>query len=140
MIGFPIILSVTLFLIAALHVAWGAGVNWPLRDEARLAKLVVGARGISRMPPGWAAMSVAVALIIAALLVLGLGGLIKLPLPAQTLLGLGWVMVAVFILRGLAGYLPAWQRMLEPDFVRLNVLCYSPLCLLIGVGVVSLLI
>lgn len=136
----PISLSATLLAIAAVHIAWGAGVNWPVRDEERLAKLVVGARGITKMPPGWAAMMVAAALMIAAVLVLGLGDMVKLPLPPQILLGLGWIMAAVFILRGLVGYLPAWQRMLEPAFVRLNSLYYSPLCLLIGAGTVFLLI
>lgn len=136
----PIILSATLLAIAGVHSAWGSGVNWPIRDEEQLAKLVVGARGITKMPPGWAAMMVAAALMVAAVLVLGLGGLVAVPLPAKILSGLGWIMAAVFILRGLVGYLPAWQRMLEPAFVRLNSLCYSPLCLLIGAGTISLLI
>ncbi|SMR83320.1 Protein of unknown function [Aliiroseovarius halocynthiae] len=136
----PIFLSSTLLAIAALHFAWGAGVNWPVADEERLAKLVVGARGITKMPPGWAAMMVAAALCVGAGLVLGLGGLVAVPLPSQILSGLGWIMAAVFTFRGLAGFLPVWQPKLEPEFARLNTRYYSPLCLLIGAGTVALLV
>ena len=52
----------------------------------------------------------------------------------------GLAIMAVFLLRGLAGYLPAWRRLhpREP-FASYDGRYYSPLCLLIATGYAALL-
>ncbi|MGR3466460.1 MAG: hypothetical protein ACU0CI_01160, partial [Shimia sp.] len=48
------LVSATLLLIAALHALWALRIWWPIREEAALARAVVGTEGITRMPgPAW---------------------------------------------------------------------------------------
>ncbi|WP_424944428.1 DUF3995 domain-containing protein [Aliiroseovarius crassostreae] len=117
---------------AAIHLVWAAGLNWPIRDEAQLAKAVVGAQGITKMPPRWASALVALALGLAMVLIAAQAGWLGLPLGPKLMQIAIFLMVAVFALRGLAGYLPVWRQRMEPRFDRLNARFYSPLCLLIA--------
>lgn len=121
-------LTLILLAIAALHLLWAIGFWWPIRDEAGLARAVVGQRGITRMPGALPASLVVVALMTAAWwpwygMVAG---------PRLYLVGLAFLALG-FALRGVAAYLPAWRRLVpEQPFARLDRAAYGPLCLLIA--------
>lgn len=124
---------------AGVHVLWALGIWWPVRDEAALARTVVGAPGITQMPPGWAAGLVAIALLIAALVLYGLTNGSAMA-PSWILTKMGWGLVAVFGLRGLISYLfLSRARRMEEPFARLNLIFYSPLCLILALGFWSVL-
>ncbi|MBT2131387.1 DUF3995 domain-containing protein [Aliiroseovarius lamellibrachiae] len=133
-----VLIVLALLGAAAVHLIWALGLNWPIRDEALLAKAVVGAKGITRMPPRWASFLVFLALLVAVALVSAQANWIKTPIP-DAVLNVGcWGMILVFTLRGLAGYLPVWRRQIEPRFDHLNLRFYSPLCLFIALGTAML--
>jgi hypothetical protein len=122
-----VFLTIALLLLAALHISWAIGFWIPIRDEATLARTVVGAKGVSRMPGAIACAMVAVALAFAA----------SLPwtpaFPFQPLFMVG--AAVVFLLRGMAAYLPSWRKLTpEQPFARLDRQVYGPLCLAIGAG------
>jgi hypothetical protein len=136
-----IALFVVLQTIADLHAAWGFGWRWPSDSEAGLARTVVGKSGITRMPSLTASLVVAVLLTAASLWPLFVAGLLPAlwPVWLTQLAGLG--LAAVFIGRGIAGYVPAWRRRFsEQPFASLDQRAYSPLCLAVGVGILTLLI
>jgi hypothetical protein len=49
------------------------------------------------------------------------------------------ILTALFLTRGVAGYVPAWRRLypVQP-FARLDRTLYSPLCLVLGTGFLAL--
>ncbi|MFD1730238.1 DUF3995 domain-containing protein [Deinococcus malanensis] len=118
-----------LVLTGVLHVAWGTGAVWPGRDAQDLAQKVVGGPQVDRMPSPLACYAVAGALLVAsAALVMTL-----VPSDFQPLVRLAGFMVAgVFLLRGVLGYALPTQAYSGQDFVRLNRVMYSPLCLALG--------
>lgn len=123
--------SALLLPAAALHLLWALGFWIPIRNEAQLARAVVGARGITRMPGAVPCALVAVALFFAALL----------PhlswFPYRHLLLSSFAMV--FLLRGAAAYLPIWRAMVpEQPFATLDTRLYGPLCLIIGASLLIL--
>lgn len=128
-------LIVILAGIALLHGYWGLGGRWPARDQPTLADMVVGKTPGGRMPSPVACFAVSAA-ILAGVSLIVLVSFIDLPDPPETLVKLAYgVFTAVFLLRGLAGYIPAiWHRSAGTAFVRLNTRYYSPLCLLLGAG------
>ena len=113
--------------IAALHAYWGLGGRWPGHDEAGLADRVIGKT-----------FAVAVA-ILAGVSLIALVSFRDLQGPSKLLVQLAYgVFTAVFLLRGMAGYVPAiWRRSAGTAFVRLNTRYYSPLCLLLGAGLIA---
>lgn len=120
-------LSAVLIGIAALHLMWALGWWFPIRQERALARAVVGARGIERMPGAVSCSVVVVALIFAA----------AWPwMPGHRLTALGLAgLAAVFLLRGGAAYLPSWRRLVpEEPFATLDRRLYGPLCLVLGAG------
>ena len=133
-------LALILFLtdIAALHAYWGFGGRWPAHDEATLADRVIGRTPGGRMPPPAACFAVAAA-ILAGVGLIVLVSFVGLPEPAARFArGAYWIFTAVFVARGLAGYVPAlWRRSAGTAFVRLNNRYYSPLCLLLGAGLIA---
>ena len=128
-------LAAAVAAIGLLHLAWGLGLRWPGTDEASLAAMVVGRTRGGRMPSRPLTFLVAAAILAGAALVVA----VSAPgLPAG-LFGLalaGYVAVdLVFLLRGVAGFIPAvWRYAEGTPFHRLNQLYYSPLCLLIAAG------
>lgn len=138
MLILAIALVLTLGGIAALHAYWGFGGRWPARDEATLADMVIGKTPGGRMPPPAACFAVAAAILagVGLIVLVSFGGL---PHPAAAFVrGAYWIFTAVFVARGVAGFVPAlWRRSSGTAFVRLNTRYYSPLCLLLGAGLIS---
>lgn len=136
MIAGPLLFLI-LMAIAAIHVAWARGVTWPADDEASLVAMVIGSEGMSRLPPSKLTYIVAGALAVGAVTALLLGFDVVLPENALGYVGAGYT--AVFVLRGLLGYLPPWRKRhpVEP-FATLDRIFYSPACILIGEGFFSL--
>lgn len=129
-----LLVVVALLGAAGVHLIWAFGLNWPIRDEALLAKAVVGAKGITRMPPRWASFLVFLALLVAVALVSAKANWVNTPVPDTVFNMAFWGMIGVFALRGLAGYLPKWRRQMEPRFDHLNLRYYNPLCLFIALA------
>jgi hypothetical protein len=117
--------SSSLFALAGLHVAWGAGSCWPLPDREALADAVIGGDVV---PSPVACYLVGGALTTAGLLVAGR------PRRHRSLRRLGVVgVVAVLAGRGVLG-LTGRTSLVSPTstsarFARLDLRVYSPLCL-----------
>lgn len=132
--------TVILLLIAFVHGLWGLRVWWPVSDEQALARTVVGAPDITKMPSAVACFAVTVALLIACVLTLMIGDVINIAwLPDwMTALG-GFGATTVFLGRGVVGFLPFWARITpEQPFRRNDTLVYSPLCIAIGLAMLVL--
>ena len=141
MTALAILLFVVVSVLAVLHAHWGLGGVWPAASAERLAKAAVGTPGITRMP------SPASCFVVAAVL----SGVAAWPLFAVRLLAEAWPrwltllagagIAAVFLGRGVAGYTSTWRRRFsEEPFARLDRHAYSPLCLALGAGFLTLLI
>ena len=139
--GLALALWIVLLVIAALHAAWGLGWRWPSGSEIALARTVVGRTGITRMPSLASCLTVAALLAGASLWPLCASGLVTAPWPRRLTQFAGLGLAAVYIGRGIAGYLPAWRRRFsEQPFASLDRRIYSPLCVLIGAAILTLLI
>jgi hypothetical protein len=125
--------------IAAIHVAWGAGMRWPGSTEAELVTRVIGHRRDTMPSPSQCHLA-ALAIFIPGAIALMLAGLLQTPLPPWLVLLAGVAAALVFAGRGIAGYVPAW-RALHPrePFASLDRRYYSPLCLMLAAGFVVLL-
>lgn len=140
MILLAALLTVILLLVAVLHAIWGLKIWWPIADERRLARTVVGAREIEEMPAPFACFLVAVALLIGITLPWITFGYLALPFGPSGLylLALGGF-AAVLLLRGVAGYTTAFRRIFpEEPFRSLDRRFFSPLCLALGAGYATL--
>jgi hypothetical protein len=134
-----LIICTVLGVIAAMHFAWGLGSTFPYANAQALARAVVGRRGITRMPSMTASVFVALCLFGAAGWSLLLGQVVALPVSHWLVALGGLALAAVFLLRGVIGVLPAFERALpEQPFLSLNRRIYSPLCVLIGLGFLAL--
>jgi hypothetical protein len=137
----PLVLIGLLVGIAGLHAYWGLLGRWPAKDEATLAGLVIGKTAGGRMPPPFACLAVATAILVGVGLIIAVSFWHSEGLVRQLLMVAYGVFAAVFILRGLAGYVPAlWASSQGTPFVALNTRYYSPLCLAIGAGLIANLI
>lgn len=126
MIVLAVLASFGLVVIAALHVMWALGYWWPIKDEAELARTVVGSKGITKMPSATACSLVVVALLCAA----------AWPwFPDTTLKSLGLFGIAVvFQIRAVAAYSPMMKHACpEQPFRRLDETVYAPICIVFGV-------
>jgi hypothetical protein len=127
--------------LAALHAHWALGGFWPGHDAESLARTVVGGPPGMRGPGPGATWGVVLVLLGAAATSLGAAGVVWLPAPAALVRGAAQLGVAVLVLRGLEGFVDVRLRpaTVGSPFARLNVLIYSPLCLvlalLLGVAV-----
>lgn len=136
-----ILLAVLLAVIAMLHGYWALGGQWPGHGDTPLHRIVIGRKGMTGMPPRWLTALVAAAILLAAIWPLLWAALIPYALP-QTLIMLGvWALAAIFLLRGISGFTPAFSATLfDEPFHSLNRRYYSPLCLLIGAGFLALIL
>ena len=117
--------SAGLIIIAALHLLWALGYRWPIKDEAALARAVVGTKGISKMPGAGITSLVVVALLFAA----------AWPwFPDTFFKPLGLFGIAlVFQIRAVIAYAPFMKRATpEQPFRRLDETYYGPLCIAFG--------
>lgn len=134
-------LSLVLVGLAALHALWGLKIWWPVGSEMRLARTVVGAADIVKMPVPLACFAVTAALLGGAFTVVPVLELVQLPFVPQgliLLIGIGFTVV--FLLRGIAGYLPKFAALTpEEPFRTLDERFYSPLCLALGTAYAILL-
>ncbi len=125
---------------AAIHILWGLKIWWPIRDEAALARLVVGTKGIKRMPKSGLAFAVAGLLFLGMFWTAALAGWLSFPGPTWALRLGGWSMAAILLLRGAMSWMPPFgAAMAEPEFRRLNERLYGPLIVALGLGVLALL-
>ncbi len=120
--------------IAALHAYWALGGFWPGRDAESLARLVVGGPPGMRFPGRVATWAVVAVLAGGAAVVLAAAGVMAVPAPPALVRGAALLGAAVLLIRGLEGLVDVRLR---PDtvgspFARLNVILYSPLCLLLA--------
>lgn len=140
MIQISILIFVVLSVAACIHVIWGLGSTWPLHDKQALINTVVGTKGMTRMPGMGLTLFVAVGIAAAGVFALWGGGVVELPLPMWMRTASIGVLAAIFLLRGMASYLPFGPiaDTVEP-FRSLDMRYYAPLILAIGVGYLALL-
>lgn len=134
--------AAVLLIIGVLHGFWGLRIWLPVRDEQQLARSVVGARDIVSMPPPLQCFFVALALFGGTLGILALAEIVSLPFVPFVLVQGGMAFFsAIFIMRGLIGFTPFWARITpEMPFRSLDRRVYSPLCVLIGAGIVTVVV
>jgi hypothetical protein len=132
-----VLLAGTLFALAGIHLYWAFGGRWPGHDEASMVEHVVGRTRGMRAPGLAASLAVALALAAGGLLV---AATLLPPTPWDRLAWLGrWGLMAVFLGRGLATYVPPVFRYAEgTPFASLNRRAYGPLCLAIALGLLIL--
>ena len=138
------LIAVVLLVIGFVHFLWGLRIYWPGGDETALARKVVGAAGITAMPAPLQCHLVVLAMIIAAGDALLLGGTLGSTfgpgsVPNWLIIAVGCGGGLVFLLRGVAGFVPAWARLTpEEPFRTLDRRYFAPLCLLLGAGFAAL--
>jgi hypothetical protein len=125
----PLLTAVVGF-IALLHAYWGLGGLWPAKEEALLARTVIG-DGRTRMPPPWQCFTVAVVLALVAI-----WPWLVLAFPSSKLVVAGlMVIVGVFLLRALAVVSPRWRVHFPAEpFVTNDRRIYGPLCFTLSAG------
>jgi hypothetical protein len=122
-----------------LHLIWALRIWWPLRDERALARAVVGATGIDRMPGQGMTFGVAAVLGLGIVWTMALAGWIALPLPGWFLRLGGFSMAAILLVRGIVAYTYIMRNLTpEEPFATLNQRYYSPLIIALGLGALLL--
>ena len=113
-----IALWAVLAAIAVLHAAWGLGSHWPCESEESLVRSAGGTPGARRMYPPSACFTVAALLAGVSAWPLFAAGLLPTAWPDWLTLLAGAGIAAVFVARGIAGYLPGWRRLHQRRAVR----------------------
>jgi hypothetical protein len=107
------IASIGLIIISVIHVVWAIGFWWPIRDEAALARAVIGTKSVDKMPGAVTCSLVAVALLFAATWPWFGDG----PLKPMGLFGIA----LIFQIRAIAAYSTLMKRLApEQPFRRLD--------------------
>lgn len=134
------LLAILLGGLGLLHIIWAAGLSFPFPNEQSLARSIVGRRGITRLPSHASVALLGMLLISAACAAIVMGHYATSITTLKFLMvPIGLFLSAVFLLRGLVGVLPAFERAApEQPYLSLNRRLYSPLCFLIGVGFLAL--
>lgn len=135
-----ILIFVVLGATSIIHILWGFGMTWPAQDGQGLSDMVVGTKGAAVMPGLLLTLVVAGGIAAAGVFALWGGGVVTLPLPTWMRTASLTVLAAIFLLRGVASYLPfgPLADTVEP-FHTLDVQYYAPLILVIGLGYLVLL-
>lgn len=129
-------LAILLACVGVLYLVWSAGVTFPFSNEQSLARSLIGRRGITRVPSRAAFVYVSVLFFAAAIAAFLMGGYGEtVPQSKPFLAPVGLFLALVFLGRGVAGVLPAFERAApEQPYLSLNRRLYSPLCVLAGIG------
>lgn len=131
----------TLTIVAALHAYWAFGGLWPGHDEHSLARVVVGSRGITKMPARGPTLTVALLIFIAGLIALAQVSILPALLPHSFQQAAIVGLAIIFLIRGIASFTPQFRRMqAEEPFATLDRNIYAPLCLALGAGFIMLLL
>lgn len=129
------VLTGILWFIARAHVMWGYRSTWPATSEPELARMVVGAKDILRMPPRAACFAVAMVLTVVGFWPLWRIGMFGALVPEALGIVAGVGATLVFAMRGVVAYLPVWRRRLPAEpFATYDRRYYGPLCLGLAVG------
>jgi len=130
--------ALTLFAVGVIHTAWAAGSTWPYGDAETLTRSVLGVASAEDFPPAGLTLAVT-----GALSVTGAAALARtssapkvrqaarlLTLPAAAILGL----------RGIGGFAQSLlaPNASTPEFRRNDLRFYSPLCLALAAGLITL--
>ena len=117
--------------IGLLHLAWSR-IPWPAADFRTLSDHVYGG---GAMPGKGPCVAVGSGLLAAAYCLLAETGTVPEIAP-HPLFRFGiWALTALLLARALVG--PALSLRGTPQFRRWNLLAYSPLCLVLGLGVLA---
>jgi TRAP-type C4-dicarboxylate transport system permease large subunit len=136
-----VVLWAVMAVIAVLHAGWGLGSHWPCESEESLVKTVGGTPGARRMYPPSSCFVVAALLAGVSAWPLFAAGLLPTAWPNWLTLLAGTGISAVFVVRGIAGYLPAWRRLHSAEpFAALDRRIYAPLCLVLGIGFIIIML
>lgn len=128
----PLLLVVVFAFLSLLHLYWAFGGTWggalalPMEDGRPVFEPGVGAT-----------LAVAVALALCALLVARLAGWLSLGLRDRVARLPGYALAAVLLLRAIGDfrYIGFFKRIGDTPFGRRDTALYSPLCLLLALGV-----
>ncbi|MEX3010933.1 DUF3995 domain-containing protein [Hoeflea sp. TYP-13] len=133
--------ATVLFAVSLLHFLWATGSPWPCADQQSLLRSVVGHPDLERFPSPLLTVLAATAIGFAGLFALWAGGIFSLPLPDWIRTAGIYVLIGIFLLRGLSTYTPKriWTAPIEP-FATLDRRYFAPLCIALGCGFVWLLI
>jgi hypothetical protein len=126
-----LVAAIVLAAIALIHVYWAGGGFFPGKDANSLAQTVVGGKPGMAMPPVFACLVVAGLLLIAAWVVLVVGGVTPAVLSLELHKLAAFGLCAVLFLRGAGGFFDARLRpeIKGSPYEKLNLSLYSPLCL-----------
>lgn len=126
-------LALVLLALALLHILWGIGFWFPIREESALVRAAIGLKGVTRMPGPIPCSVVAVALIWAAAMPF---------VPPGWFRDAGlWIAFAVFLVRGLLPYGRRWRRIAPQEpFATYDRRYYGPLSLLIAAGYFAIVV
>jgi Protein of unknown function (DUF3995) len=129
-------LALLLASVGVMYLVWSAGVTFPFANEQSLARSLIGRRGITRVPSRAAFLYIGVLFFAAAVAAFLMGGYSEaVPQSKPFLAPVGLLLALVFLGRGVAGVLPAFERAApEQPYLSLNRRLYSPLCVLAGLG------
>lgn len=129
--GIASLIFIPLLAVAMVHTLWAFGSKWPAGEEKALARTVVGAPNIERMPPRPLTFFVALAILCMGIWALAMSD----PLPNNLLTAGGALIALIFLLRGGAAYTPQWRALTpEEPFASFDKKVYGPLCLWVGFG------
>ncbi len=133
--GLASLVFIPLLAIAIVHLAWAFGATYPAKTEKSLAQTVTGFKGVEKMPPRLASLAVAIFTFAA-----GIWGLALTDAsPSIILTAGGIVLTLIFLARGIIGFTPRWRELTpEEPFATFDKKLYSPLCLGLGIGFLTL--
>ena len=140
------LLAIVLWIVLARHRRAACRLGSRLALAAARAKRVLvrtagGTPGATRMYPPASCFVVAALLAGVSVWPLFAVGLLPEAWPRWLTLLAGAGIAAVFLGRGMAGYIPAWRRLQSAEpFATLDRRYYSPLCLALGAGFLIILI
>jgi hypothetical protein len=130
--------ALSLMTVAVIHAAWAAGSTWPYKDPETLTRSVLGVSAAQDFPPAGLTLAVTGALSLTGTAALARTS--KRPKLRQAARLLTLPAAVVLGLRGVGGFAQSLlaPHASTPEFRRNDLRLYSPLCLALAAGLVSL--